>query len=79
MAESISGASDGEYVARARQEARVIFTMDDDFLRLHAESIDHAGIVYAAQGLSIGDIVHGLMLIRQTLTPAEMSGHVEFL
>ena len=73
------GASDREHIARASEEGRVIFTLDDDFLRLHAESTDHAGIVHAAQGLSIGEIVHGLMLIRQILTPAEMRGHVEFL
>jgi hypothetical protein len=53
--------------------------MDDDFLRLHAESADHAGIVHAAERRSIGEIVHGLMLIRQVLTRDEMRGHVEFL
>ncbi len=55
------------HVERARVENRVIFTQDDDFLRLHAAGIDHAGIVYTPQGTSIGDIIRGLMLIYQVL------------
>jgi predicted nuclease of predicted toxin-antitoxin system len=43
------GASDEEHLKRARNEDRVIFTQDDDFLRLHAAGADHAGIVYASQ------------------------------
>jgi len=57
------GATDKEHLARARTEGRVLFTQDPDFLRLHAEGARHAGIVYAAQGTSIGDIIRGLMLI----------------
>ena len=40
-------APDEEHLARARAEGRVIFTQDEDFLRLHAAGTDHAGIVYA--------------------------------
>ncbi len=73
------GASDGEHLGRAREEHRVIFTQDDDFLRLAAEDADHAGIVYASQNRSIGEIIYGLMLIYQVLEPEEMEGHVEYL
>jgi uncharacterized protein with PIN domain len=73
------GASDEEHLARARSEGRVIFTQDDDFLRLHAAGFEHAGIVYAAQQTPIGDIIYGLMLIHQVLEPEEMAGHVEYL
>ena len=43
------GASDAEQLQRASDEERVIFTQDDDFLRLEAAGTDHAGIVYASQ------------------------------
>jgi hypothetical protein len=73
------GASDAEHLERARAEGRVFFTQDEDFLRLHAAGIAHAGIAYAPQGTSIGDIIRGLMLIHQLLEADEMSGHVEYL
>lgn len=73
------GASDEEHLGRARTEGRVLFTQDEDFLRLHAAGVAHAGIVYAPQGTSIGDTIRGLMLIHQLLEAEEMIGHVEFL
>ena len=75
----LRGASDEEHLARAKSERRVIFTQDDDFLRLHASGNEHAGIVYARQGTSIGALISGLMLIYRVLDPEEMSGHVEYL
>lgn len=73
------GATDGQHLARARAECRVIFTQDDDFLRLHASGVDHSGIVYAPQGTPIGEIIRGLVLICEVLDGDDMEGHVEFL
>jgi uncharacterized protein with PIN domain len=73
------GASDEEHLALAEREGRVIFTQDDDFLRLSAQGYPHAGIVYARQPTQIGEIIYGLMLILQVLTPEEMRNHIEFL
>lgn len=73
------GASDEEHMTFARSQGRVIVTHDDDFLRLAAEGIDHAGIVYAPQGRTIGAMVQGLTLIAQVLTADEMRGHIEFI
>ncbi len=73
------GAMDEEHLERARAEGRVIFTQDEDFLRLHAAGVEHAGIAYAPHGLSVGEIVLGLMLIYQVLEPDDMTGHVEYL
>jgi hypothetical protein len=56
-------APDIEHLKFARKEGRVIFTQDDDFLRLHTKGEEHAGIVYAAQHTPIGEILRGLMLI----------------
>jgi predicted nuclease of predicted toxin-antitoxin system len=72
-------ATDVEHLALAASEARVIFTQDDDFLRLHARGQTHAGIVYARQRTAVGHIVRGLMLIYQVLSAEEMHNHIEFL
>ena len=73
------GESDEELLRRAKEEGRVIFTLDDDFLRLAAAGADHPGIVYSSQENTIGEIVRGLMLIYQVLEAEEMVGHVEYL
>jgi uncharacterized protein with PIN domain len=73
------GASDEAHLAMATGQHRIIFTQDDDFLRLHTQQIKHAGIVYVHQRTSIGYIVRGLMLIYQVLTPDEMKNRLEFL
>lgn len=73
------GVSDEEHMAFARNQGRVIVTHDDDFLRLAAEGVDHAGIVYAPQGRTVGAMVQGLTLIAQVLTAEEMHGHIEFI
>jgi uncharacterized protein with PIN domain len=73
------GASDEGHLEFARREGRVIFTQDDDFLRIHASGKEHAGIVYTPQPTAIGEAIHGLMLIVELLEPGEMEGHLEFL
>ena len=73
------GASDEEIFRMARGAERVIFTQDDDFLRLAATVSDHRGIVYTSQENTVGEIIRGLMLIYQVLAAEEMLGHVEYL
>lgn len=75
----MSGASDKEHLELAAKEGRVVFTQDEDFLRLRAAGVDNAGIVYAPQQTSITDIVFGLMLIYQVLDAEEMRGQMEYL
>ena len=73
------GAGDEELLAFARREGRVLFTQDEDFLRLHTSGVEHAGIVYVRQPTTIGDMIYGLMLVVEVLDSEEMKGHVEFL
>lgn len=73
------GARDEEHLVMALQAGRVIFTQDDDFLRLAAAGAPHAGIVYARQHTSVREILHGLRLIFEVLSAEEMEGSVEFL
>jgi len=74
------GISDEEQVAFALQSGRVILTHDADFLRLHRQGFEHAGIVYCQQGRrSIGEIIRSLIRIWEMQTPASMFKHIEFI
>lgn len=73
------GAMDEDHLEFATERQRVIFSQDDDFLRLHAKGISHAGVVYAHQRVPTGVIIQGLLLIYQVLKPDEMTNHVEFI
>ena len=72
-------ASDEFQLAYATSRGRAVLTQDDDFLVLAAASSAHAGIVYAPQGTSIGQLVRGLMLITEIYTAEDLMGRVEFL
>ena len=78
--EGLIASADEAQLAFALSQGRVIFTQDDDFLRLHQANVAHAGIVYCRQNTqSIGEILRGLILIWELLEPEEMFGNVEFL
>jgi len=62
-----------------RQERRVIVTRDKDFLRFASRSSDHPGIVFLSYQLTVGEIIDGLILIYEVLSPEEIAGRVEFL
>jgi len=72
-------ATDEAHLSHAMEECRVLITEDDDFLRIHATGKQHAGIVFAPPGTSIGKMISGLMLIHQVLHAQEMRNHVEFI
>ena len=74
------GAGDPNHVAFALAQGRVIFTNDDDFLRLHDMGVEHAGIACChQQSRSVGEIIRGLELIWNVLEPDEMRRRVEFI
>ena len=74
------GAAGPEQLSHAHAAGRVFVTHDPDFLRLHRQRQQHAGIAYCEQGArSIGQIVAGLVLIYEALEPSELLGRVEFL
>ncbi len=78
--EGLIASSDEAQLAFALSQSRVIFTQDDDFLRLNQAAVSHACIVYSHQNTrSIGEMVRGLVLIWEYVEPEDMVGHVEFL
>jgi predicted nuclease of predicted toxin-antitoxin system len=78
--QNLISASDEEQLAFARSQQRVIFTQDEDFLRLHQANVPHAGITYCHQGTrSIGEIVKSLALIWEWVEAEDLANQVEFL
>jgi hypothetical protein len=78
--EGLLGASDVDQLAYCLREGRVIFSYDDDLLRLAASGVPHAGVAYCHQRKRrIGEIVRGLVLIWERLDPADMAGQVKYL
>jgi predicted nuclease of predicted toxin-antitoxin system len=74
------GVTDEEQAAYALAEGRVIFTQDQDFLRLHAAGLPHAGIAYCHQRKqSLGRILAGLIQIWETMEPEEMQNTLVYL
>ena len=73
------GASDQDQLTLATTQGRVLFSQDADFLVLHQQGIAHAGLAYAPQWTPIGDVVRGLLLVHDVLTPDEMKSSVHFI
>ena len=77
---NLRGAVDEDQLAYIVAQGRVIFTEDDDFLRIHSAGNPHPGIAYCHQhSRSIGEIIRGLLLIWDIYDPDELKNRVEFL
>jgi len=76
----LMGVTDEAQIAFALAQQRIIFTQDDDFLRLHQAQVAHTGIVYCHQGSrSIGEMIRALALIWERVELEDMVGQVEFI
>jgi hypothetical protein len=72
--------SDERQLAFAVSQQRVLVTHDEDFLALAQRGVEHGGIAYChPEARTIGQIIAGLLLIRDCLTAEEMRNHIEFL
>lgn len=72
-------ASDEDHLAFALRENRVIFTNDHDFLRLHSQGVEHAGIAYCARGSrSTKEVIRYLSLMNDCLADEDVKGQVEY-
>ena len=74
------GWKDVQHLAFALAEKRVIVTQDSDFLKLHAQGQQHAGIIYYnVQIHPFKQILRRLLLIHEILKPEAMENHIEYL
>lgn len=73
-------ADDADHLTFALSEGRVMATHDDDFLRLHSEGIQHAGIAYCqAKKYTPSQLHFAIRPLGNCFTADEMCGHVEYL
>lgn len=74
------GDSDPNHLSLATEMGRVLCTQDQDFLRLSAEGIEHAGIAFGEQyGATLGGWVKALRKLHTRKTADDMQNHIEFL
>jgi predicted nuclease of predicted toxin-antitoxin system len=78
------GYSDPEQLDFARQENRVTYTTDPDFLRLAADYLTRGeifpGVVFHAQGARTKrEIIDALILLDGVFNPEDMVSKVEFI
>ena len=74
------GAEDTEHLRYASSHRRVVVTHVDDFTRIHADGVDHAGICYCPKDkYAIGELIRCLILVSECLTSEEMRRHIEYL
>ena len=74
------GADDPVHLERATAMGRVVCAEDDDFVKLAARGIQHAGIIKGVQDKhSIGDWVNYLRFVHSIGAPDDMRNNVEHL
>jgi hypothetical protein len=77
---NLLGDEDIHHLERATGMGRVLCTYDQDFLRLHAEGMPHAGIVFGFNDhTTYDDWIRGLELLCGVLTAEEMHSQIEYL
>lgn len=54
-------------------------TRDHDFLGFISGPTEHPGVAFFAASKSLREIIEGLILIYEVMTPHEMAGHIEYL
>jgi hypothetical protein len=74
------GAIDRIQLAYSHAHGRVLFTHDDDHLKLNAQGVEHSGIAYCHRlRRKLGEIVDMLVLLWELAEPEEMTNRVEFI
>ena len=76
----LDATDDALILAEARRLGRIVYTGDDDYLRLDGSGILHLGILYHRPlKYSIGEAIAAVALACQVLSPDDMANRVEFL
>lgn len=72
-------ASDEDQLDFGRREGRAVITRDQDFLRLNAQALDHAGIIYwTERQRTVGQLIDALATMMVDYGEDELRGRVLF-
>jgi predicted nuclease of predicted toxin-antitoxin system len=71
--------TDQAHLEYALTQQRVIVTRDQDFLRMVSGLSRHPGIVFYSGNQSMREIIEGLILIHEVMTPEEITDSVEYI
>ncbi len=75
----LRSAPDPTILDAARQQGRVLYTCDADFLRLHAAGAPHGGILYHhLNAYAYREAIRRVGLACEVFSPGEVRGRVEF-
>lgn len=73
-------AADGDHLRWCLAESRIVFTNDVDYLALHANGHEHAGIVWSReQKYTIGEMIDLLELLAFMYYPDDFASRLEYL
>ena len=72
-------ADDELHLEKAHAEGLVMLTMDSDFIGMHSSGKAHSGIIFIPARRTIGQIIKGVVRIRQAISAEEMRGKLQYL
>lgn len=73
-------AADHMHLAYATRTGRIMVTYDSDYLQLHAQQVEHAGIAYVRpRSRNIGQLIELLVLFSQFFVADEMKNRLEYI
>lgn len=76
----LRGEADERYLRFGLATARIVFTHDDDFLRLHRQGVSHGGIIYCSQRkYSLGQLIDELLTVHGGAFAEEFMNEVFYL
>lgn len=74
------GDSDVNHLTRATEMGRILCTYDDDFLKLAATGVEHAGIIFAQhRKITIGVWIKGIQQLHNRLNAEDTVNAIYFL
>jgi predicted nuclease of predicted toxin-antitoxin system len=72
-------ASDPDQLAYSLREERLLITRDQDFLRLNAQGVEHAGIVFWTERRSVGQLIRAVDAMTLDHASEELRGRVVYM
>ncbi|MFW6194874.1 MAG: DUF5615 family PIN-like protein [Halobacteriota archaeon] len=70
---------ESDLLAYAKENEMVVVTKDSDFLDLHTQGKEHAGILFMTKPLSIGNVIREIEKVHMLFEPDNLRNRVIFI